>query len=61
MIFAKNFARNYVKENNTWDIRGLVDLSQRPSKLVYCIEDCRILGQVPLLCRVTRAGSQAIV
>ena len=25
MIFAKNFARNYEKNNNTWNIRCLVD------------------------------------
>ena len=29
MIFAKNFARNY-EENNTWNIRHLVDESFVP-------------------------------
>ena len=27
MIFAKNFARNYEKKDNTWNIRHLVDES----------------------------------
>ena len=30
MIFAKNFARNYEKPNNTWNIRCLVDESFVP-------------------------------
>ena len=41
MIFAKNFE----KENNTWNIRRLVNESffpetQQPSKPVNFIEDC---------------------
>ena len=44
MIFAKNFARNYEKKNNTWNIRRLVDESfvpatQQPSDPAYYIED----------------------
>ena len=47
MIFAKNFARNYEKENNTWNIRRLVNESfvpetQQPSEPVNYIEDCWI-------------------
>ena len=43
MIFAKNFARNY-KKNNTWNIiRHLVDESFiRASDPAYYIEDCQI-------------------
>ena len=34
--FAKNFARNYEnKNNNTWNIRRLVDESQRTSVLNF--------------------------
>ena len=39
MIFPKNFARNYEKTNNTWNMRCL---SQQPSEPAYYIEDCRI-------------------
>ena len=31
MIFAKIFARNYEKKNNTWNIRRLVDESFVPA------------------------------
>ena len=31
MIFAKNFARNYEKKKNTWNIRRLVDESFIPA------------------------------
>ena len=31
MIFAKNFARNYEKIDNTWNIRDLVDESFVPA------------------------------
>ena len=49
MIFAKNFARNYEKKYNTWNIRRLVDESfitatQQPSEPAYYIEDCWIFG-----------------
>ena len=30
MIFAKNFAKNYEKKNNAWNIRRLVDESFIP-------------------------------
>ena len=43
LIFAKNFARNFEK-NNTWNIRRLVNETHRPSDPAYYIEDCRIFG-----------------
>ena len=42
MIFVKNFARNYEKKSNTWNIRPLVDESFTPSTQRSSIEDCRI-------------------
>ena len=44
MIFAKNFARNYEKKNNTWNIRAwsMSHSSQQTSNPEYYIEDCRI-------------------
>ena len=47
-IFEKIFSRKY-ENNNTWNIRHLVDkmfvpATQRPSVLCFYIEDSRILG-----------------
>ena len=42
MIFAKNFARNYEKKNNTWNIRRLVDKSFVPLALRTSVLCCRL-------------------
>ena len=51
MIFAKNFARNYEKKNNTWNIRRLIDESfgpsnQRPSILYLRLSDFNSVRQL---------------
>ena len=41
MIFAKNFARNYEK-NNTWNIRRLVNESFVPANQQTSVSYCRL-------------------
>ena len=41
-FFAKNFARNYEKRNNTWNIRRLVVESFVPSAQLTSVLLCRL-------------------
>ena len=41
-IFAKNFARNHEKKNNTWNISSLVDESFVPANQHASVLYCRL-------------------
>ena len=56
MIFAKNFARNYEKNSNTWNIRRLVGESfvsanQRSSVLCYRLTNFRTTDRLQEISR----------
>ena len=38
MIFAKNFARNYAKKNNTWNLKRLVNETIVPATQCIILE-----------------------
>ena len=61
MIFAKNFARNYLK-NDIWKIRRLVDESfvpaNQPTSVLYCrLSDINSTSESTVLCTQTTIAS----
>ena len=48
MIFVKNFARNYEKMNDTWNIRFLVDESFVPANQQTSVLYCRLTDFIGL-------------